>query len=831
MVSIVIVSHSAKLAEGVRDLAAQMVQGRVPLAVAGGTDDPANPMGTDATKVQAAIESVYSPDGVLVLMDLGSALLSAEMALEFFSPEQRGHIYVCAAPLVEGCVAAAVQASLGADIHQVLKEAQGALTAKMSQLEPAPGQDAPLSVPALPVRDGQTLQLTVRNRMGLHARPAANFVTTAGQYQAKIWVSKGLNQASAKSINQITTLGVRQGDQIVITAVGPDAEAALAALQSLADRNFGAPDDAPMPPEPTPSTLLRAASPGELEGIPASPGIALGPVFLYQSQLPEITVQKVTDAATEWSRLAAAIAATRQDIEALQSEAARQMTTNQAAIFEVHALFLQDPALLEHAKERIFSRQLNAEAAWQAAFEAIADDYRALDDEYLRARAADVLDVGERVLRHLLQVEPPALDLDRPSILVATVLTPSQTARLDPANVLGICTELGGATSHSAILARGLGIPAIVGLHGATTYLPNGQIVAMDGTTGRVWPHPDAAKLSELRAQRDQWRHEQRRIKLAGQKPAVTQDGQLIEVVANIAGPNDAHTALEYGADGVGLFRTELLFIDRKSPPTEKEQLAAYRRVATNMGQRPLVVRTLDVGGDKPLPYLDVVPETNPFLGWRGIRFCLDHPEIFKAQLRAILRASPGRNLKLMFPMVSTLSELRAAKRVLADVREELQAANIDFDKDMEVGVMIEVPAGVAVADQLAAEVDFFSIGSNDLTQYVMAADRGNDRVSALANALQPAVLRLIQQTVEAAHAAGIRAGLCGELAGNPLATPLLVGLGLDELSMSAPNIPAVKSAIRHLTLAQAREVAAGALALESAEAVQDYLEYASKQS
>jgi phosphoenolpyruvate-protein phosphotransferase/dihydroxyacetone kinase phosphotransfer subunit len=830
MVSIVIVSHSAQLAEGIRDLAAQMTKGLVPLATAGGTDDPANPMGTDATRVQAAIESVYSADGVLVLMDLGSALLSAEMALEFLSPEQRDHVYVCAAPLVEGCVAAAVQASMGANIQQVLKEAQGALIAKMSQLEPAPGQGAPPSVPVLPVKEGQTLQLTVRNRMGLHARPAANFVRTAGQYQAEIWVSKGPRQASAKSINQIATLGVRQGDQIAVTAVGSDADAALAALQSLADRNFGALDDAPMPRTSMPSTLLSADVPGELEGIPASPGIAVGPVFLYESQLPEIKVQKVTDAAAEWSKLEAAIAAARQDIEALQSEAARRVGTNQAAIFEVHALFLQDPALLERAKEGVFARQLNAEAAWQATVEAIADDYRALDDEYLRTRASDVLDVGDRVLRHLLQVEPPALDLDRPSILVATDLSPSQIARLNLANVLGICTELGGATSHSAILARGLGIPAIVGLHGATSYLPNGQIVAIDGSTGHVWPHPDSAELTALQAQRDQWQQEQRRIKLAGQKPAMTQDGQLIEVVANIAGPNDANVALEYGAQGVGLFRTELLFMDRKSPPTEGEQLAIYRQAVTGLGQWPLVIRTLDVGGDKPLPYLDVIPETNPFLGQRGIRFCLDHPEIFKPQLRAILRASPGRNVKLMFPMISTVSELRAAKKVLADVREELQAANNAFDTDMEVGVMIEVPAAVAVADQLAAEADFFSIGSNDLTQYVMAADRGNDRVSALTNALQPAVLRLIRQTVETAHAAGIRVGLCGELASNSLATLLLIGLGLDELSMSAPNIPAVKGAISRVTLAQARRAAAEALELESAQAVQDYLERMSRE-
>jgi phosphocarrier protein FPr len=416
------------------------------------------------------------------------------------------------------------------------------------------------------------------------------------------------------------------------------------------------------------------------------------------------------------------------------------------------------------------------------------------------------------------------MDVERPSILVAPDVTPSETARLDPTKVLGICTEMGGATSHSAILARALGIPSVAGLSGATRYLHDGQIVAMDGTAGRVWLHPDQATLHELEARREQWQQEQRQARAAGQGPAVTQDGQVVQVVANIAGLNDADAALEYGAEGVGVFRTEFLFMDRTHPPTEEEQLAAYQRVAQIMGTRRLVIRTLDVGGDKPLPYLDSAVEMNPFLGWRGIRFCLDHPEIFKMQLRAILRASPGHHIQLLFPMISTPSELRAAKNLLAAVQEDLQSAGIAFDREMAVGVMIEVPSAVAVADQLAGGADFFSIGSNDLAQYVMAADRGNERVSPLADALQPSVLRLIAQTVQAAHAAGIPVAVCGELAGDPQAAPLLVGLGVDELSMNAPNIPAVKQAIRGLSLAAARQVAGEVLALETVEAVRDYL-------
>jgi phosphocarrier protein FPr len=407
---------------------------------------------------------------------------------------------------------------------------------------------------------------------------------------------------------------------------------------------------------------------------------------------------------------------------------------------------------------------------------------------------------------------------------LAADLKPSDTARLDPAKVLGICTELGGATSHSAILARALGIPAIVGLGAALEAIPDGQTIAIDGRQGRLWLQPDNEQLAKLQASRAEWLADQQRAKEASAGTAVTQDGHRIEVAANIGGPHDAPIALEFGAEGVGLFRTEFLFLDRETAPTEEEQLAAYRQVAETMAGKPLIIRTLDVGGDKPLPYIDLGEEDNPFLGWRGIRFCLDQPGIFKPQLRAILRASSGHNIKLMFPMIGALDEVVTAKKLLDVVREELMAEGLPFDEDMEVGIMIEVPSAVAIADQLAAEVDFFSIGTNDLTQYVMAADRGNAKVSGLANALQPAVLRMVQMTVQAAHAVGIWVGMCGELAGNPLATPVLVGLGLDELSMNAPAIPNVKEAIRGLTLDKAREIATNVLQCNSAELVANYL-------
>ena len=840
MVSLVFVSHSALLAEGVRQLAEQMTQGAVPMAVAGGIDDPDNPIGTDAMKVLEAIQSVYSDDGVVVLMDLGSALLSAEMALEFLSDEQRPQVHLCPAPLVEGALAAAVQASVGASAAQVMAEALGALAVKVEHMGGAAAE--PGSGGAGGQRGAATEQiaLVVRNRLGLHARPAARLVSTAGRFTAEVTLLKDGRRANAKSINQVATLGVRHGDTITVSAGGPDATAALAALQALADDNFGDREEergsggAEEQGGETRATDLLTADPlttAQLKGIPASPGVAIGPAALYRPRPPEVVARAIDDAAGEWRRLRAAVDTARDEIDALHRRAVAQVGADEAAIFEAHLLFLQDPLLVEATRDRIYSEKINAEAAWQRETAAMAATYREMADDYMRARAADVEDVAQRVLRGLMGVAPPSLDFAAPAILIAADLTPSDTARLDRERVLAVCTELGGATAHSAILARALGIPAVVGLGHAVWQVAEGQHVAVDGNAGALWLQPDEAQVASLTAQREAWLETQRRDKAAGQGAAATPDGRRVEIAANVGSPNDVAPALEFGAEGVGLFRTEFLFMDRAAAPSEEEQFEAYRRAARAAGGRPLIIRTLDVGGDKPLPYLDLGEEANPFLGWRAIRFCLERPDVFMPQLRAILRASAAedgpRNVKLMLPMIGAPAEVHAARAMLATAQAELRAAGVPYDEGMEVGIMIEVPSAVAVADQLARLVDFFSIGTNDLTQYVMAADRGNARVAELASAFQPAVLRMVRDAATAAHNAGIWIGMCGELAGNPLAAPVLVGLGLDELSMSAPSIPAVKAAVRRFSLADAQRIAAAALALDSAEAVARFLQRA----
>jgi phosphoenolpyruvate-protein phosphotransferase/dihydroxyacetone kinase phosphotransfer subunit len=827
-IAIVIVSHSKQLALGVRELAAQMVRGQVSIAVAAGIEDPENPLGTDPIQVYEAIASVFSDDGVLVLMDLGSALLSAEMAIEFLPEAQQQKVYLCEAPLVEGAVAAVVAAAAGKNIHQVMAEARGALLAKATQLGVSPlsvvSDNIEVRNSELPVKE---IRLIVSNRLGLHARPAAQFVGTSARFQSQILVqnlTRNTGLVRGDSINQVTTLGVRQGHELVITATGSDADEALAALQALFANNFGE-DNVALNSPPVFHHEVTPATHGELSGIAASAGVAIAPVVNYQPTHITITEYHVDNPESEWQRVQAAIHTAKQEIQAVFSQASLQIGDTEAAIFDAQLLFLEDPVLLEAAHQRILEHHINAEAAWQAVVDEVATSYRTLEDAYLQERVEDVVDVGQRVLRLLAGNAPANLHLSEPAILVATDLTPSDTARLDPRMVLGICTTSGSATSHSAIIARTLGIPAVLGVDSQVLHLADGTLMALDGESGKAWVEPESHILDLLEAKREAWQTAQEEARATAHQPAITLDGRQVSVFANIGSINDVQVAVASGAEGVGLLRTEFLYLDRTSAPTEEEQLEVYQAIAQVLDNRPLIIRTLDVGGDKPLPYLRVgFPEANPFLGWRGIRFCLDHLDLFKTQLRAILRASVGHQIKIMLPMIATVTEVRAAKVILGEVQAELNQAGIPFDAAMKVGIMVEVPSAVAIADRLAAEVDFFSIGTNDLSQYVMASDRTNPRVANLVDALHPAVLRMVQQTIQAAHAAGISVGLCGELAADTLATPILLGLGLDELSVNPQSIPGVKQAIARLSIVESEAIAASALQQDSAVHVREII-------
>jgi phosphocarrier protein FPr len=473
---------------------------------------------------------------------------------------------------------------------------------------------------------------------------------------------------------------------------------------------------------------------------------------------------------------------------------------NEAGIFDAQLLLLEDPALLGKASRMVLDERANAEFAWQTAAGTLAE-------------AADAPDLAGRVMRRLTGAGLASAALQQPSIVVAHDLMPSEVKELDPSLVLGLCLERSSASAHSVILARAMGIPAVVGLGPGISTLAEGTCIALDGERGIAWVSPDPDQVRTLASRRQQWLAGRRAAQSERHKPAATRDGRRIRVLANISGVAEAAEALDYGAEGVGVLRTEFLFLGRTAAPGEEEQAEAYRKIAETLGARPLVIRTLDIGGDKSLPYVDIGDEANPFLGWRGIRVTLGRRDLLRTQLRAIVRSGAD----VLLPMVSSLSELRDAKAVLREVATELE-------RDTKVGVMIEVPAAVAVADQLAREASFFSIGTNDLIQYVMAADRTNTRVAPIADPFQPAVLRMIHQTIQAGRQAGIGVTLCGELAADPLATPLLLGLGLEEFSVSAPFIPELKQAIRRWSLPEAEAIAREALALDSSEAVRRLL-------
>jgi phosphocarrier protein FPr len=822
VIGIVIVSHSAKLAEGVVELARNMGGTEVSIQAAGGMSMDDATLGTDPIRILKAIEQVYSDDGVIVLMDLGSALLSSEMALEMLPEEKHSKIFLCEAPIVEGGIAAAVQARIGSSIEQVIAEARNALTPKSAHLNIVSSPANP-SQATLSQENRLILQLTVKNSLGLHARPAARFVQAAGKFPHENMLVSNLTThngpVNAKSINGVITLGVRQGHQIEVTASGPNAQAALDAIQGLAQENFGDQEVSSAPKSIQAAAIIHQDA-FCLKGIPASNGIAIGAAFLYRPATPEIPGHQIENPAQEWERLLKSLTQTRDEIEADHRSAANRTNGNTAAIFEAHRMFLEDEALLSPTRELIFNEKQNAALAWQSAVDKVSANLRNLNDSYLQARSKDVEDVGGQVLRHLLGVNHAPLTIDKPGILIAADLTPAETSHFEPSTVLGICTAFGGPTSHTAILARELGIPAVVGLGEKILTLQDGQHIILDGEHGQVFVTPDAELIDQYLRKADTIQEAKKKARLERTAPAMTRDGKAIEIAANIGSVTGAQKAVEFGAEGVGLFRTEFLFLSRASAPDEEEQVQAYRLTAQALNGRPLIIRTLDAGGDKSIPYLNLASEANPFLGCRAIRLCLSQPELFKTQLRAILRVAAEFRLKVMFPMIATLDELRRAKALLAEACQELTARGESHAETVETGIMVEIPSVAAMAEQFAREVDFFSIGTNDLTQYTFAVDRTNPTVASIADACHPAVLRQIQGVVDAAHSNGIWVGVCGELAGDPDAIPILLGLGVDELSMSAPAIATAKEIVRGWFVSQAQPLAAQLLQLDSAEAV-----------
>lgn len=668
------------------------------------------------------------------------------------------------------------------------------------------------------------LEITINNETGLHARPAKTLVNLVKQFKSTVVIWNGEKKANAKSLISVLTLGAAKGTQLKIEVDGEDEENALQQIESAILSGLGEGEEShqekPAPPpapksEKPPEQKNITVKENMLKGVGAAPGIAVGPVFQFQRQ--EISIDEVSDGLVlDWERLQDALARAREQLNNLNQQMVEKGLKAEAAIFDAHLGLLDDPELTETVKTRIQEGQ-DALKAWKETIEDSAVVVAALNDPILSARADDLRDVGRRVLRLMVGKEDAVDSLpDKPVVIVARELSPSDTVSFNKDHVLGFCIVNGGPTSHTAILARALGLPAIVSVDESVLKFENDAYVIVSGTDGTITFNPSSEELKSAEETRNKWLEQRRLAMKQANAPAVTADGHEVEIVGNAGSLADAKKALEMGAAGIGLLRTEFLFLERTTAPSEDEQFEVYSSIAETMGKLPVIVRTLDVGGDKPLPYIKMQREENPFLGERGIRLCLNRPDLFRQQLRAILRASQHGNLLIMFPMVGDIEEYRQARAMIDELEKELSIPRVS------TGIMIEVPSAALMADVLAQDVDFFSIGTNDLTQYTLAMDRMHSALAGKQDGLHPAVLRLIAKTIEGAHKHGKWAGICGELGSDPFAVPILIGLGIDELSMNVPSVPMVKAQIRTLKVPELQELAGQALECSTASEVRE---------
>ncbi len=672
--------------------------------------------------------------------------------------------------------------------------------------------------PAAPVSPAETadyashFDAVIQNKTGFHARPAASFVDLAKHFQSDIKVRYGDRAANGKSLISLLQLGAEHGATIRVSAQGADATAALDALQAAIASGLGDEmEEQPTKPAANASQgwVPQAAS-ASIAGITASGGLAIGPIHQYAHR-GIVVEDHPSDPAVEGDAFQNALDAAQAELNTLHEEVKTRLGSGKAAIFRVHSEFLNDAGLIQQTIVLIYQGH-SAAWAWQHAINERVNQVQKLDDPVLAARAIDLSDVGQRVLQHLAETQNTQSVLpNAPAILVAEDLTPSDTAALDTDIILGLCTAKGGPTSHTAIIARSLGIPAIVGAGNAILDIPSGTPAILDGSNGMLYLKASEADQQVARELQEQMLRQQDAALSTRFAPATTTDGYRVEVAANINRAAEAPQAVAAGAEGVGLMRTEFLFLGRDAAPTEEEQFEAYRDMVLALGGRPLVIRTLDIGGDKNVPYLAMPKEDNSFLGVRGIRLCLARPDLFITQLRAIYRATTYGPISIMFPMIATLEDVEQAKAYAERVRQELNAPNVPL------GIMIEVPSAVIMADHFAQVIDFFSIGTNDLTQYTLAMDRLHPQLAKQADALHPAVLRMIERTVQAARGAGKWVGVCGGIAGDPKGAVILAGLGVSELSVSVPSIAAVKAQIRDMSMAEMQRIAQQALQCRTA--------------
>ena len=563
------------------------------------------------------------------------------------------------------------------------------------------------------------------------------------------------------------------------------------------------------------------------KGIGASPGVALGKALVVEHSELVIEKKSIDNVEAEIAKLEDAVAVSKEELVKVKEKASEELGAEEAEIFEAHLLVLEDPELIGSAIDKIKTESVNAEYALNEIKEMFVSMFESMDNEYMKERAADIKDVTNRILRHILGIKVVDLSaLSEEVVLIAHDLTPSDTATMNKKMVLGFLTDIGGRTSHTAIMSRTLEIAAIVGLNDITSKVKDGDFVVFNGDTGEVIVNPDEETINKYTELKAKYEDERKALQLLKGKPSVTLDGKHVELAGNIGTPNDIEGLIKNDAEGVGLYRTEFLYMDKEDAfPTEEEQYEAYKAVLEGMDNKPIVIRTLDIGGDKDLPYFEMESEMNPFLGYRAIRICLDRKDIFKTQLRALYRASVHGRLRIMFPMISSLEELLQAKEVVKEVLAELDSEGVAYAKDVEIGMMIEVPSAAVISDVLAKHVDFFSIGTNDLIQYTCAVDRMNQKISYLYNQFNPAVLRLIKTVIDNAHKEGKWAGMCGESAGDQKMIPILLGMGLDEFSMSPISILPARKLITSVKESDMKKLADDVLNMVTAEEIKSYIE------
>ncbi len=890
MIGIVVVSHSRSLATAAVALAGEMLyEQALRIEIAAGLDETT--FGTDAVAVADAITAADSGDGVLVLMDLGSAVLSAELALDLLETEHR--VRLCAAPIVEGLVSAVVSAAGGAGLDEVVDEANNALLGKRTQLgevdpgesradshrtdivaiseytsaavtsvqdgigglaadslgdrevadqsgtssgRDAAGHDGGVSELGLldeggPVGAEVVAVFRVVNEHGLHARPAARLVAEIRGWDARVRLrnlTTGAGPAPGTSLTRVAALGALAGHEIEVVATGSEAGEVVRRVTDLAERGF---DEAVAPRSNIEAALADGIDSGAADVVgsgpfPASAGIAIGPIWRPGAVEFDLPGAASGPPEGERERLDAALARVSDRITTAIERAdgsgagsatyARAVSANpEADVFRAHLLLLEDEELIRAIHYHI-DGGAPAERAWATVLDGAAAELADLPDDYQRARAADIRAVRDQVVAALLGIDS---EIDsRPGILVAADLTPGEVSALDPKIVTGILLAQGSPTAHSVILAHAKGIPAVVGVGPSVLAIPEGTTVALDGGTGHVVIDPDERTAIEFATRAEQQRDRLRAAQAAAWRPARTRDDITVHVAANVGSVADAAEAVRSGADLAGLIRTEFLFLNRDHAPSVDEQEQVYRSIARTFDGRRIVLRTLDVGGDKPLPYIRRPSEANPFLGLRGIRLALAHPDLLRDQLRAIVRVAADHPVSVMFPMVSQIAELLAARALLDSILKAEKLVREDIS--LKVGIMVEVPAAAAKSPIFARHVDFLSIGTNDLTQYALAAERGNAAVASEADALDPGVLQLIDWACRGSAATPV--AVCGEIAADPAAIPVLLGLGVTELSVAPPAIALTKATIRDLNLPECVELARRALRSESAAEVRN---------